>query len=73
MSTLFRLATAPDNSASSSWHLADLGEFRGKQKLYTRQSQQRLKTLREHAQIESALSSNSIDGVTVIPDRVRNV
>ncbi len=32
---------------TTSWYLADLGEFRGKQALYTRQAPQRLKTL-EH-------------------------
>jgi hypothetical protein len=55
MNTL-RLFTAKDFSipASTSWYLADLGEFRGKQTLYTQQSPQRLKTLREHALIESA-------------------
>lgn len=73
MTTLSRFATSPDNPASTSWYLADLGEFRGKQELYTRQSPQRLKTLREHALIESAVSSNRIEGVTVTPDRVRNV
>jgi len=73
MPTLTRFATSPDNPASTSWYLADLGEFRGKQELYTRQSPQRLKTLREHALIESAVSSNRIEGVTVTPDRVRNV
>lgn len=73
MTTLTRFATSPDNPASTSWYLADLGEFRGKRELYTRQSPQRLKTLREHALIESAVSSNRIEGVTVTPDRVRNV
>ncbi len=32
---------------STSWYLADLGEFRGKQELYTRQAPQRLRNLRE--------------------------
>lgn len=59
--------------ASTSWYLADLGEFRGKQELYTQQSPQRLKTLREHALIESAVSSNRIEGVTVDPGRVREL
>ncbi|MBS4096014.1 MAG: Fic family protein [Sulfuricella sp.] len=59
--------------ASTSWYLADLGEFRGKQALYTQQSPQRLKTLREHALIESAVSSNRIEGVSVDPSRVRDV
>ena len=40
--------------ASTSWYLDTLGEFRGKQELYTRQSPQKLKVLREHAMIESA-------------------
>ena len=59
--------------ASTSWYLADLGEFRGKQALYTQQSPQRLKTLREHALIESAVSSNRIEGVTLSASRVRDV
>jgi Fic family protein len=58
---------------SASWYLADLGEFRGKQELYTRQSPQRLKILREHALIESAVSSNRMEGVEVDPQRVRDV
>jgi Fic family protein len=59
--------------AATAWYLSDLGEFRGKQELYTRQSPQRLKALREHALIESAVSSNRIEGVTVEPSRVRDV
>jgi len=58
---------------STSWYLADLGEFRGKQELYTRQAPQRLKTLREHALIESSVSSNRLEGVEVDPRRIRNV
>ncbi len=57
--------------AGTSWYLADLGEARGQQELFTRQAPQRLKTLREHARIESAVSSNRIEGVTVEPGRVR--
>ncbi|MDO8370018.1 MAG: Fic family protein [Candidatus Nitrotoga sp.] len=74
MNTL-RLFAAKDFSipASTSWYLADLGEFRGKQELYTQQSPQRIKTLREHALIESAVSSNRIEGVSVDPSRVRDV
>lgn len=59
--------------AATSWYLADLGEYRGKQELYTRQSPQRLKTLRQHAIIESAVSSNRIEGVTVAPQRVNEL
>jgi Fic family protein len=58
---------------TTAWYLADLGEFRGKQELYTRQSPQRLKVLREHAIIESAVSSNRIEGVTIEPSRVRDI
>ena len=74
MNTL-RLFTAKDFTvpASTSWYLADLGEFRGKEALYTQQSPQRLKTLREHALIESAVSSNRIEGVSLDPARVRDV
>ena len=74
MNTL-RLFTVKDFSipASTSWYLADLGEFRGKQELYTQQSPQRLKTLREHALIESAVSSNRIEGVSVDPSRLRDI
>ena len=74
MNTL-RLFSSGNSSipGGTSWYLADLGEFRGKQELYTRQSPQRLKTLREHALIESAVSSNRMEGVEVDPRRVRDV
>src|SRR3990170_3338609 len=65
-----KLETVP---ASTSWYLADLGEARGKQELFTKQSPQRLKVLREHALIESAVSSNRIEGVTVDQSRVGTV
>jgi Fic family protein len=58
---------------SAAWYLADLGEYRGKQELFTRQSPQRLKALREHALIESAVSSNRIEGVAVEPSRIRDI
>ena len=58
---------------STSWYLADLGEARGKQELFTKQSPQKLKVLREHALIESAVSSNRIEGVTVNQKRVGTV
>lgn len=58
---------------ATSWYLADLGEAHGKQELFTRQSPQRLKALREHAIIESTVSSNRIEGVTVDEARVRPV
>jgi Fic family protein len=59
--------------ASTSWYLGDLGEARGKQELFTRQSPQRLKALREHALIESAVSSNRIEGVEVDQSRIATI
>jgi len=59
--------------AATSWYLADLGEARGKQELFTRQSPQRLKVLREHALIESAVSSNRIEGVEVEQSRIATI
>jgi Fic family protein len=58
---------------STAWYLADLAEAKGKQELFTRQSPQRLKALREHALIESAVSSNRIEGVEIDASRVRAV
>jgi len=59
--------------ASTSWYLAELGEAKGKQELYRHQSPQKLKALREHALIESAVSSNRIEGVMVDHKRVGTV
>lgn len=59
--------------ASTSWYLAELGEARGKQELFIRQSPQRLKALREHALIESAVSSNRIEGVEVDKSRIATI
>ncbi|MBN1663185.1 MAG: Fic family protein [Deltaproteobacteria bacterium] len=59
--------------AAVSWYLSDLGEARGKQELFTRQSPQRLKVLREHALIESAVSSNRIEGVEVDKSRIATI
>jgi Fic family protein len=70
-----RLLSRPATAVpvSTSRYLADLGEARGKQELFTRQAPQRLKTLHEHALIESPVSSNRIEGVTVEPGRVRTL
>ena len=74
MMTLRQFKSKPETiPAAASWYLADLGEARGKQELFTRQSPQRLKVLRENAMIESAVSSNRIEGVTVDQARVRTV
>lgn len=78
MNTLERFA--PDSPLAQkqipstiAWYLADLGESRGKQDLFTRQSPQVLKALREHALIESAVSSNRIEGVEVEQARVGTI
>ncbi|HEV2964466.1 MAG TPA: Fic family protein [Candidatus Angelobacter sp.] len=59
--------------AAVSWYLADLGESRGKQELFTAQSPQVLRVLREHALIESAVSSNRIEGLEIEQARVGTV
>src|SRR5438309_9386245 len=71
MMTLRRFQeTLPSVPTAAAWYLADLGEAKGKQELFTRQSPQKLKALREHALIESAVSSNRIEGVEVDHQRV---
>ncbi len=56
---------------STAWLLNDIAESKGKQELYTRQSPQVLKALREMALIQSTESSNRIEGVTVAAGRLR--
>lgn len=58
---------------STVWLLERLAEARGRQELFTRQSPQRLKALREHALIESAVSSNRIEGVEIPQVRLKAV
>ena len=55
----------------TNWLLNDIAEAKGKQKLYTHQSPQMLKALREMALVQSVESSNRIEGVTVAPERLR--
>jgi len=74
MMTLRQLASKPETiPVSTAWYLADLGEARGRQELFTKQSPQRLKVLREHALIESAVSSNRIEGVVVDQARIGTI
>ena len=71
MMTLRQLSAEPPTIPTrASWYLADLAEARGRQELFTRQSPQKLKVLREHALIESAVSSNRIEGVEVDQSRI---
>src|SRR3972149_3201298 len=74
MNTLLRFASqSPSVSAPTVWYLTELAEARGRQELFTRQSPQKLKVLREHALIESAISSNRMEGVEIDPARVATV
>lgn len=56
---------------SSVWLMNSISEYKGKQDLYAKQSPQILKALVEMALIESAESSNRIEGVTVSKDRLK--
>jgi hypothetical protein len=54
----------------ASWYIADLSKAQGKQELFTHQSPQKLKILREHTLIESTVSSNRIEVEAKIEDSV---
>jgi len=56
--------------ARISWYLTDLAEFKGRQELHTLQSPQILQRLREYALVQSAVSSNRIEGVEVDLSRI---
>lgn len=58
---------------ATAWYLTDIAESKGKQELFTRQAPQRLKALRENALIESAVSSNRIEGVEIDRGRIGTV
>jgi Fic family protein len=74
MMTLRQFSSKPETiPVSTSWYLADLGEARGREALFTKQSPQRLRVLREHALIESAISSNRIEGVVVDQARIETL
>lgn len=50
--------------------MRSLGEFRGRQTLYADQFPEVLDTLRRVAMVQSTESSNRIEGISVLPDRV---
>lgn len=58
---------------TTTWYLTEISESKGKQELYTKQSPQRLASLKEHALIESAVSSNRIEGVEVDQKRIGTI
>ena len=53
--------------------LRALGEYRGKQTLFVAQSAEALAGLRQQAMIESAESSNRLEGVVVSPTRLKSL
>lgn len=61
----------PQIPLSSAWLMNSISEYKGKQDLYAHQSPQVLKMLIETALIESAESSNRIEGVTVDKGRLK--
>jgi Fic family protein len=58
---------------ATTWLLGACMEAKGKQDLWTQQKPEVLAALREQAIIQSAESSNRIEGVTVDPDRLRPI
>ncbi len=56
-----------------SWYLSEIGQSQGLQELFTKQSPQRLKVLREHSIAQSAVSSNRIEGVEIDKSRIGTV
>jgi Fic family protein len=66
---LNRLTLTPSHGST----LRALGEHRGEQELYRRQTPEALETLRTVAMVESTESSNRLEGVVAAPDRLRDV
>ncbi|OGF61611.1 MAG: cell filamentation protein Fic [Candidatus Fischerbacteria bacterium RBG_13_37_8] len=54
----------------TTWYLTDISYMQGLQELYKKQVLQKLKALREHAIIESAVSSNRIEGIEIDKSRI---
>jgi Fic family protein len=74
MNTLKQFSKKPTSIPSTTaWYLADIGEAKGMQNLFIKQSPHVLKALREHALIESAVSSNRIEGVEIEKSRIGTV
>ena len=69
-SVLSKLTALPINVG---WQLESIAEKRGHQDLYTKQSPEQLARLREYAMVESAVSSNRIEGIEVEGDRVGTI
>jgi len=55
------------------WLLNILSEYKGKQELFNRQSPEKLQALKESSIVESAVSSNRIEGIEIDKKRVGTV
>lgn len=74
MTTLKKFLTDLDTvPVTTSWYLAAISESKGRQDLYKKQTLQSLKSLKEYALIESAVSSNRIEGIEVDKNRIGTV
>ncbi len=74
MITIERLLNNLDQIPSATmWLLSDISEYRGMQKMFTRQMPQKLKSLKEFAIIESVVSSNRIEGIIIDHKRIKPV
>ena len=65
-----------DSLNFTSSHLADLrklGEYRGKQDLFSKKSKEALKILKQHAIIESVESSNRLEQITAPYQRIKGL
>jgi Fic family protein len=58
-------------TSSQAATIKKIGEYQGKQALFSRQTPEILDSLRRVAKIESTESSNRLEGVTAAPDRVK--
>ncbi len=70
---LFFLKDLKNIPLITTWELGDLAEMKGHQDLYTKQSPQKLKQMREYSIIESAVSSNRIEGISIDQKRIGTV
>ena len=73
MTTIEQIIKSETIPNITSMYLADISESRGKQDLFTTQTPQKLKTLREHALIQSAVSSSRIEGVEIDNKRIKPI
>jgi Fic family protein len=73
MKTFTIIAEKTNIPIATVWSLGDLRETRGKHERFLKQSHTQLSGLRKRALIESAISSNRIEGVTIDESRIETV